>query len=195
MTTGTFSQRERSALCDLLVELGPDVPTLCEGWRSADLAAHLVVRDHRPDAVPGMVLRLAPFGPWTDRVCERVRDTSAWGDLVQRVRSGPPALLRPLDRYINSVEYFVHHEDLRRAQPGWEPRRLGPDEEDLLWRRLRLMGRMARSGAASMEAPGRPPLVLSKTGTGPVVMGPVGELTLWALGRRTAVSVDVVYRP
>ena len=50
-----LSQRERWALCDLLTELGPDSPTLCAGWRSADLAAHLLTRERRPDTALGAV--------------------------------------------------------------------------------------------------------------------------------------------
>ena len=48
--------------------------------------------------------------------------------LVERVRNGPPRwspmALPPLDRALNTLEYFVHHEDIRRAAPGWVPREL-----------------------------------------------------------------------
>ena len=46
---------ERDELCDLFVARGPDAPTLCEGWTTADLAAHLVVRERNPLAGPGIV--------------------------------------------------------------------------------------------------------------------------------------------
>ena len=46
--------RERQALCDTLERVGPAAPTLCDPWSSAELAAHLVIRDSRPD------LALAP---------------------------------------------------------------------------------------------------------------------------------------
>ena len=186
-------QRERQALSDLLAELGPDAPTLCEGWQSADLAAHLVLREHRPDAGPGMVTRRPPFGPWTDRLTRRLRDSTSWEDLVQKVRSGPPALLRPLDAQINTVEFFVHHEDLRRAQPSSEPRELAPDDEDLLWARLRLLARFARRRPSGLEPFNRAPLELG--GSGPVVRGPVGEIVLWLMGRETAAQVDLSEEP
>ena len=35
-----LAQRERTALADLLEELGPDAPTLCAGWSAIDLATH-----------------------------------------------------------------------------------------------------------------------------------------------------------
>ena len=182
-------QRERQALSDLLAELGPNAPTLCEGWQSADLAAHLVLREHRPDAGPGMLTRRPPFGPWTDQLTRRLRDSTPWEELVQKVRSGPPALLRPLDPQINTVEFFVHHEDLRRAEPSWEPRELSPDDEDLLWARLRTLARFARRRPSGLEPAGRAPLELG--GPGPVVKGPVGEMVLWLMGRETAAQVEL----
>jgi uncharacterized protein (TIGR03085 family) len=186
-----LSQRERAALCDLLTELGPDAPTLCAGWRSADLAAHLATRDRRPDTTPGMVVNLGPLTKWTDHVRQRLRDTTTWAGLVAQVRSGPPALLRPLDPAMNAIEYFVHHEDLRRAQPDWQPRTLGAADQAELWRRLRMMRFAARSSAGRLEAPGQEPMVVSKSG-GPTVKGEVGELVLWVLGRKDAARVEVV---
>ena len=204
----SFAQRERRALANLFVELGPGAPTLCEGWRTADLAAHLVLREHRPDAAPGMVTRRPPFGPWTDRLTRELRDSTPWDELVARARSGPPAWLRPLDPLVNSVEFFVHHEDVRRAQPAWEPRELAAGDEDLLWARARPLARFARydapsglgsrteKGAASTAEPsrhlrpsriepvGRAPLQLG--GPGPIVRGPVSELVLWLMGRQSA---------
>src|SRR5690606_24047731 len=38
------ARAERHALADLLMAVGPDAPTLCAGWTTAHLAAHLVVR-------------------------------------------------------------------------------------------------------------------------------------------------------
>ncbi|PZA20241.1 maleylpyruvate isomerase N-terminal domain-containing protein, partial [Modestobacter versicolor] len=50
------SRSERAALADLLEQLGPDQPTCCEGWTTQDMATHLVLRDRRPDAMPGLAL-------------------------------------------------------------------------------------------------------------------------------------------
>lgn len=157
-TTASFAQRERSALCDLLVDLGPDAPTLCEGWRSADLAAHLFIREHRPDASPGLRLRFAPARAWTKRVQDGARDTLTWDALVGKVRAGPAPLVRPFDKAINTLEYFVHHEDLRRAQTGWEPRLLAPEDEAALWGRLALAdSELAVKHDLPSSPGGRPP--------------------------------------
>jgi uncharacterized protein (TIGR03085 family) len=188
----SFSQRERWALCDLLTELGPDSPTLCAGWRSADLAAHLLTRERRPDTAVGMVTNLGPFKSWTTRVRDGARDTETWDTLVSRVRSGPPPLLRPLDPVINTIEYFVHHEDLRRGQPDWQPRQLAAADEAELWRRAGAMAKLSFHPAAGrLEAPGLEPLVLSKKG-GPTAKGPPGEVVMWLLGRKDAARVEIV---
>ena len=127
----SLAQQERKALCDLFVEHGSDAPTLCEGWFTADLAAHLVVRERRPDSGPGLVW--PPLAGYTDKVRRSVRDRTPWEELVETVRRGPPLLLRPFDGPMNTVEFFIHVEDVRRAQDGWEPRQISPDLADALW--------------------------------------------------------------
>src|ERR1700733_14833848 len=133
MTPPSLAQEERNTLCDLFVERGSGAPTLCEGWLTADLAAHLVVRERRPDSGPGLVW--PPLAGYTDRVRRSARDRKSWPDLVAAVRGGAAALLRPFDGPMNTVEFFIHVEDVRRAQPGWSPRPLPPELADALWKR------------------------------------------------------------
>ena len=45
MSRLTFDTRERSNLCDLLDELGPDAATLLTPWTTRDIAAHLYLRE------------------------------------------------------------------------------------------------------------------------------------------------------
>src|ERR1700722_11678972 len=96
MTPSSLAQQERTTLCDLFVEHGSEAPPLCEGWTTTDLAAHLVVRERRPDSGPGLVW--PPLSGYTDKVRRTVRDRTSWTDLVDRVPPGPPALPRPFDR-------------------------------------------------------------------------------------------------
>ena len=135
----THAQDERTAICDLLAELGPDQPTLCAGWQTADLAAHLVLREHRPDAGAGVLG--GPLAGYTRRVQRSLLARTSFQGLIELIRTGPPRLslfgLPGMDQRLNFVEYFVHHEDVRRAQPGWQPRQLGADMADELWHRLR----------------------------------------------------------
>jgi uncharacterized protein (TIGR03085 family) len=189
MADMSLAQQERQTLSDLLVELGPEAPTLCEGWSTADMAAHLVVRERRPDSGPGLVL--PSLAAYTDRVRNAARDSTPYTDLIARVRSGPPMLLRPFDGAMNTVEFFIHVEDIRRAQEGWEPRSLSPQLDDALWARVGARG-MAKKVPATIEvsAPGRTSKI---SGSGPrlVVKGDPGELILFGAGRQRAARVDI----
>jgi uncharacterized protein (TIGR03085 family) len=184
-----LAQQERQTLCDLLVELGPEAPTLCAGWVTADLAAHLVVRERRPDSGPGLVW--PPLAGHTDKVRRSVRDRTPWEDLVATVRRGPPFLLRPFDGAMNTVEYFIHVEDVRRAQTDWEPRPLSPEMADALWTRLG-PGGMAKKVAATvvLASPGRPEKE-GGTGRRVVLAGDPGELTTFGAGRQGAARVEI----
>ena len=120
----TVAQRERAALVATMREVGPDAPTLCEGWDVRDLAAHLVVRERRLDAAPGIVI--PAFAGYTERVQRQVAASTDWDVLLDKIASGPPLLspFKLLDPIANMDEMFIHHEDVRRAQPDWEPRPL-----------------------------------------------------------------------
>jgi uncharacterized protein (TIGR03085 family) len=199
----SLSQSERAALADLLEELGPDQPTCCEGWRTRDLAAHLVVRDRRPDSFPGLVLG-GPFASWTERVRSRAAQGRLWAQLVHEVRSGPagwlPSAWPAVDRVLNAVEMVVHHEDVRRAQPDWSPRDLPADVQDRLWTAVPMM---ARGGALSDLTGG---LVVRRTdrpagdagerrlregAPTTTVAGEPLEVLLWASGRDGVARVEV----
>ena len=185
----SLAQQERTTLCDLLVERGPDAPTLCEGWSTADLAAHLVVRERRPDSGPGLVW--SPLAGYTDKVRTAVRDRTPFEKLVETVRRGPPWLLRPFDGPMNTVEFFIHVEDVRRAQDGWEPRLISPELADALWAHVG-PGGMAKKVPATIviTSPGR---AEKDRGTGPrlTVAGEPGELTMFGSGRQGAAKVEI----
>lgn len=189
MTTAPLAQQERSTLCDLLLEVGPEAPTLCEGWTTADLAAHLVVRERRPDTGPGLVW--PPMAGYTDKVRLAVRDRTPWERLVDTVRRGPPLLLRPFDGAMNTVEYFIHVEDVRRAGIGWEPRDVSPELADALWARVGAGG-MAKSVPATivLTSHGRTD---KERGSGPrlMVAGEPGELTMFGAGRQESARVEI----
>jgi uncharacterized protein (TIGR03085 family) len=186
-----YAQQERQALAALMLERGPDAPTLCEGWTVRDLAAHLVLRERRPDAAPGIVL--APWRGYTERVQRRLRDGRPWPVLVETFRSGPPAVLRPLDEPVNAMELFVHHEDVRRAAGPWEPRVLEAAQERGLWQRLRgfarLAGRRVPCGL-SMEAPGFGTVRVRAGEPHATLTGPPGELLLFLSGRQRVARVE-----
>ena len=201
----SYSREERGALCALLEKTGPDAPTLCEGWTTGDLAAHLVLRERRLDAAAGVAG--GPLAGYTARVQQRLRSRIPFPDLVRIIRSGPPALsvmaLPGMDERVNAVEFFVHHEDVRRAAPGWEPRELGSGESDMLWHRLRMARFMLRKAPVGVElarddidagidkgADGASYRITARNATPAVtVVGSPAELTMWVMGRRTAARV------
>ena len=197
-----YASEERRALCALLDKTGPDAPTLCEGWTTGDLAAHLVLRERRPDAAAGVVG--GPLAGYTARVQQRLKERIPFADLVRMIRSGPPRLsvmaLPGVDERANSVEFFVHHEDVRRGTPGWEPRELSRGEADMLWRRLRLARFMLRKAPVGVElarddtgdgaGDGPAYRITARNATPAVtVVGTPAELTMWVMGRRTAARV------
>ena len=193
-----FANVERRHLAALLRRVGPDAPTLCEGWTTRDLAVHLVLRDGRPDVVAGKALPRLPVLGERARRSEQTVARQPWEELVQKVEHPPlysPARLGPVDRRMNTVEYFVHHEDVRRAQPEWHERPLLHDEEQALWRSLNLLAKVLlkdEEDTVVLIAPsygavrgGR-----GRTGTVRVLRGLPSELLLWAFGRREQAKVE-----
>ena len=187
---------ERAALCDLLDDLGPDAPTLCEGWTTRDLATHLLVRDREPKAWAGIgVPRLA-------RLADAAMAAHAgepYGQIVATVRAGAPkwsplGLPRAKD-VVNLVEYVVHHEDVLRAQPGWRPRAVPRSLADGVWRMLRVAAR-AQLGRAPdgvvLRRAGTADTITAKKGEPAVtVTGDPVELALYVTGRQRAARVDL----
>lgn len=183
------------ALCALLNEVGPDAPTLCEGWTTYDLAAHLVARESRPDTSPGLLINV--LGGYTDRVRRELMRRHSYPDLVTMVRNGPPRWslfgIGMVDELVNTVEYFVHHEDVRRAAEGWDRRELDPDMEALLWRRLRGSARMLLRRAPTgtvLRMPTGATVVGRSRDPWVTLVGPASELTLFVFGRQRAALVD-----
>ncbi|WP_416562847.1 TIGR03085 family metal-binding protein [Nocardia testacea] len=181
-----MAQRERRALVETMKGTGPDAPTLCGAWTVRDLAAHLVVRERRPDAAPGIMLR--PFAGYLQKVQDKAAGQE-FDRLLDKIRTGPPwwSPLRPVDAIANLGEMFVHHEDVRRASPGWEPRELPAEDQQRLWATVRKMGKMAyRKSPVPVElATPEGERARIVDGAGPVVTltGAPSELLLHAFGR------------
>ncbi len=188
-----YPRAERAALCELLDRLGPEQPTLCAGWLTRDLAAHLILRERRPDAALGIMV--APLAGHTERVQRRLAG-QPFADLVARVRRPPwwsPAAIAPLDRATNTTEFFIHHEDVRRARPDWQPRPLDAGLARELWSQLRMTAKLGLRrfpGTVTLAAPGHGELVAGAGGPAVRVTGDPGELILLASGRSTAAKVE-----
>jgi uncharacterized protein (TIGR03085 family) len=188
----TAAQRERSALVSTFRQVGPDAPTLCAGWNTRDLAAHLVVRERRLDATPGITLPL--LAKYTAKVQDKVAKSTSWDDLVDKVSSGPPiySVFKILDPVANLGEMFIHHEDVRRAVDGWQPRVLDASIAAPLRRQLGLMSRlMLRKLPAEVVLQTPTGERIARVGRGDAVTmtGEPQELLLFVAGR-DAVRVE-----
>jgi uncharacterized protein (TIGR03085 family) len=197
MAEPRFDAQERLALCDLFAELGPFVPTLLDGWTANDLAAHIVLRER--DLVAGPCIALpGPFQRFAERRRVTLAQNNDFAWLVTRIRSGPPfgffriGWVRSLP---NLNEFFVHHEDVRRAN-GLGPRILAPALDAALWRNVRRSGRYLtrrlRDAGLDVEWPATGERISLRSGEPRALLrGSPGELLLYVFGRTTAAQVEV----
>ncbi|USQ76604.1 TIGR03085 family metal-binding protein [Ornithinimicrobium cryptoxanthini] len=189
---------ERQALCDTFDRVGPSAPTLCEPWSTAELAAHLVIRDSRPDLAAGTVIPAL-----SDRLDEAMSQyaTRPWGELVHLVRSGPPVWsptrMPVVDNAVNLTEFFVHHEDVLRGEGQVGAQRdVSPELERALWSQLtksaKLIVRKLDAGVV-LVAPGHGrKAVKGPTEAGTAVLtGAPGELVLALSGRLRVADVEI----
>lgn len=199
----TTASDERALICDLFLELGPDQPTLCEGWTTGDLAAHLIVREHDPLAGAGIMIK--PLASHTERRMTEVLAAEPWTQVVERLRRGPGqwSLFRVpgVDEGANAMEFFIHAEDVRRAQtPPLPPRQLSSEVEDFFWKRVKLLARaLFRKLDAGLvlerqDAEGNVLESLRvRSGSHTVTLqGLPSELTLLAYGRGAHAHVTVI---
>jgi uncharacterized protein (TIGR03085 family) len=150
-----------------------------------------MVREYRVDAAPGILI--PRFAAHTARVQDDVAEHTEWDDLVNKVAAGPPLYspLKLVDSVANVAEMFIHHEDIRRARPNWEPRTL---ESDLTGKLRRTVGMMARLTLSKMPArvqlrtPDGETVLIAGRGPAVTVTGPPEELLLFSTGRLARVD-------
>jgi uncharacterized protein (TIGR03085 family) len=192
-----FSRTERAALCDVLEDVGPEAPTLCEGWTTYDLAAHLVLRERDPLAVPGIVV--PALAGLTDRGMRRLKAAHDYATLVDRLRGGPP-IWSPMgwpkiEPAVNTMEFFVHHEDVLRAIEPTARRDLPARSQGTIWAGIKAQGNtLARrcptglslvrtdSDASTTVNPGEPVAT---------VRGLPAEIALYLFGRGSVADVEI----
>jgi len=194
--TRSFDDVERAAFSDLLDELGPEAPTLLAPWTTRDIAAHLVLREHDPLAGPGLVLP----GAW-GRLARRRQKALALTDfarLIATLRAGPPPgffRIGWVRRTPNLNEFFVHHEDVRRAN-GRGPRIHEHAMDEALWRTVIrgrwFLSRRLRGAGLELQWAGTARTVRARRGKPTArIAGPPGELLLYLFGRRSAAHVEL----
>lgn len=180
-------RRERHALCDTALALGPAAPTLCDPWTARDLVAHLLVRENSMLGAAGITF--PPMAGFNDRAMAKAA-RAPFPEMVKKLYDPgiTPYRLPGVERLTNTLEYFVHHEDLRRAQPGWEPRDLPAADEDELWKLLPGSAKLStrKTGVPIVvrrrDRPGQEATV--RRGEHPVIVtGRPSELALFFFGR------------
>ncbi|MBI9114941.1 TIGR03085 family metal-binding protein [Sanguibacter suaedae] len=189
-----WNVQERAELVRALTEAGPGAPTLCEGWRTEHLAAHVLLRDRRPwSATPGGI----------DALAARSRTPEGFAALVADVAEAPPlwAPGRWAGELVNVLELRVHTDDVLLAGPDPTSgrRELSDAHRDALWRQLRLGARLLYARApvgVVLVVPDGPRAAVRKPpargGHGTVVVrGQVEELVLHAFGRGASARVVV----
>lgn len=195
MVMTSMARTERAALCDVALQLGEGQPTLSGDWTVKDLVVHLLIREGSPASVGITVPPLAKVTELASRRLAR-RDFAV---LVERLRSGPP-LYSPLrvpklDKITNTIEFYIHHEDIRRAQPFWEPRVLSAREESTIWKPLAHLGKALVRGAdggvvIERSDDGRRATLKSGEPT-VVVRGLPSEVALYVYGRQDQARVEL----
>lgn len=194
----SLARTEREGLCNVALERGPDAPTLCGGWAVRDLVVHLLVRERDLLGAPGILL--PPLAGVTRARSRRLAEQD-FAVLVERVRNGPPPwspfALPSLDRAANTLEHLVHHEDVRRAEPGWEPRALSEPAREAVFGQLRLAARaLMRPTGVPVEARWESSTGVRRTtlrsGEDPVVLsGDPVEVALFCYGRDQTRGVEL----
>lgn len=192
----SFAQKERERLAELFLEVGPDAPTLNEGWVTRDLAVHLLIRESKPAAALGIFVDA--LSGVTEKETEK-QMARPYEDVVREWAAGPPVWLKPLNTAMNTSEHFIHHEDVRRGGGVVAPREFSRAVNEELFALAKRFGRMTLRKApvpVILTPPDMPPATLGdKAGVAERgdnvlrVAGEPGELLLWVSGR-DAVEVE-----
>jgi uncharacterized protein (TIGR03085 family) len=191
-----LARAERLRLVDTARRAGEDAPTLCEGWTTRDLATHLVIRERHPSAALGI------FMPkFEDRLKAKEDEYASmpYPQLLGLVADPPkwtPGALPGIESAMNTTEFLVHHEDIRRAAIEWIPRRLSQSETATVWAQTRvalLPHAQKADGPVTISAPGFGSRTAGKknSGEGTTITGAPVELLLYLMGREDHALVDV----
>jgi len=190
-----LARAERHGICDTLLHVGPDAPTLCGDWSAYDLAAHLWVRENEFQYVANI---LASRGSQAHLRMDAAKSRLPFPALVEAIRSGPAGLspyrLPGVDSRANAIEFFIHHEDVRRGGPDpLPPRDLGDDTEAQLWKILkRMSGLFFRKSPFGVDLQTLDGLILPvKKRRKLTVIGRPSELLLFSSGRTSVADVRI----
>lgn len=194
----SFARRERTAICQTLRKLGPEQPTLCQGWSTKDLLVHLIVRENRPDAAVGLFI---PFlSSYTDSISNKYKEKS-FEELIAIFENGPkspsPFSLPKVDELANTFEFLVHHEDILRAQSDYQPRKLTEEDAKFIWSRFTKSAvffmRKVKVGVVAKTDQGT--YTLKRGNDVVTISGNVIDLVMFAFGRKNTTEINFEGNP
>jgi uncharacterized protein (TIGR03085 family) len=189
-----YAKTERAALADTLEAVGPDAPTLCTGWAARDLVAHLLLRERDPVAAAGILI--SPLAGYAERRQKAIARRD-FADLLAQLRHPPlwsPTSNPLTDEALNLQEMYIHHEDVRRAQPDWRPRAIDPGLSEALWSVIKRTARLSLRrfpAAVVVEAPGHDRVAAGAGGPEVRVSGKPEELAMFLSGRQAVADVTL----
>ena len=149
-----------------------------------------MLRNNRPDAAPGIVVKA--LSGHTRRVQDRIA-AQPWPVLLARLRRRPWWAVFG-EELANRAEYFIHHEDVRRAQVGWRPRDLPGAQAAALWGRVPAQARLVLRkvpAEVTVTAPGLGSVTAGRGGPPVTLAGEPGELLLFLSGRQDHTRVEL----
>lgn len=195
----------RDCLADVLLAAGPDAPTLCEGWRAADLAVHLWVRESRVD-LTALQLAGRVIAPLQEKTAQAkadlltaARTPEGFEAMVGRFRAGPPTIspfsIPRVGRAANLMEFFIHLLDVTKAGPIDATPALTDDYAAAVWSQLTGPGallyfRSSPVGVIVRRPDGVRKAVKRSANGSVIVSGSLPDLVLMASGRPADVRID-----
>ena len=193
-----FAKSERSGICQTLRQLGPDQPTLCQGWTTKDLLVHLIVRENRPDAAVGLFI---PFlSSYTESISKKYKEKT-FEELITLFENVPkspsPFSLPKVDEIANTFEFLVHHEDILRAQSNYQPRKLTDEEAKFIWSRFTKSAvffmRKVKVGVVAKTEQGT--YTLKRGDDVVTISGNIIDLVMFAFGRKDKTEINFEGNP
>ena len=182
----THAKRERLILADLLESAARKLRPFARNGRPATWPRTWWCASAAADAAGGILLK--PLAARLGRV-QAEFTAKPYEELIQLIRTGPPRMspyaLKQVDEAANTIEFYIHAEDIRRATPDWTPRELDSVFQDALWKRLessaRIFGRKSPVGLVMRRPNGQ--TAVARKGTPVVtVSGEPNELVLYTSG-------------
>lgn len=182
---------ERARLLSTMERVGGEAPTLCEGWNTTDLLRHLVIREYYPH----LALTSKIPGKFTQgqREAKARLEEADFEELLDEFRSShqkySPLQLSAVNKAFNTLEYVIHHEDVRRAQEPQLGRILLDQEQKEIFSSLKVISQLSFLKAPVkivLDAPGvgSTTVLASKRHDRTVtIIGAPLEMALFAFGR------------